>query len=290
MKKPVKNHAKSVKTRLLNLMNSSGYKYMYLLARYFNERLLYRLSVSPYKDNFLLKGGSLLYALNGLETRPTIDIDFMALRISRNREDLERVFREILSIECEEDGVTFDVESLRSEPITVEKEYPGTRFFITARMDTIVYPMSMDIGFGDVVKPSPVEVDFPLLLGDIPAINIKAYSLETVVAEKFHAMIDRDVTNSRMKDFFDCYQILTTKDLDGEGLMEAIKATFDNRGLTQNDDLQLFSEAFYTDEARLLRWNAFMKKIQWREDLAFADVMRVITTRLEPIYHKYWAK
>ena len=290
MKKPVKNHAKSVKTRLLNLMNSSGYKYMYLLARYFNERLLYRVSVSQYRDNFLLKGGSLLYAFNGLETRPTIDIDFMARQISRNHEDLERVFREILSIECEKDGVTFDVEGLRSEPITVEKEYPGTRFFITAQMDSIVYPMSIDIGFGDVVTPSPVEVDFPLLLGDIPAVNIMAYSLETVVAEKFHAMIDRDVTNSRMKDFFDCYQILTTKKLDDEGLFEAIKATFDNRGLIRNDDLRLFSNEFYTDGARLLRWKAFMKKIQWKEELSFVDVMRVITTRLEPMYNKYWKK
>ena len=288
MKKPVKNYAKSVKTRLLNLMNSSGYKYMYLLARYFNERLLYRVSVSQYKDNFLLKGGSLLYAFNGLETRPTIDIDLMARRISRNREDLERVFREILSIECEKDGVTFDVEGLRSEPITVEKEYPGTRFFLTAQMDSIVYPMSIDIGFGDVVTPSPVEVDFPLLLGDIPAISIKAYSLETVVAEKFHAMIDRDVTNSRMKDFFDCYQILTTKKLDDEGLFVAIKATFDNRGLIRNDDLRLFSNEFYTDGARLLRWKAFMKKIQWKENLAFADVMRVLTTKLKPMYNKYW--
>lgn len=288
MKKPVKNYAKSVKTRLLNLMYSSGYKYMYLLARYFNERLLYRVSVSGYKDNFLLKGGSLLYALNGLETRPTIDIDFMAWRISGNRENLERVFREILSIECEEDGVTFDVEGLRSEPITLEKDYPGTRFFVTAQMDSIVYPMSMDIGFGDVVTPSPVDVDFPLLLGDIPAVNIKAYSLETVVAEKFHAMIDRDVTNSRMKDFFDCYHILITKELDDEGLFEAIKATFDNRGLIRNDHLRLFSEEFYNDGARLLRWKAFMKKIQWKEELAFAEVMRVITTRLEPMYNKYW--
>lgn len=97
MNKEIKNHAESVKNRLLNLMNSSGYKYMYLLARYFNERLLYRVSVSQYKDNFLLKGGSLLYAFNGLETRPTVDVDFMALNISRNREHLEKVFREIHS-------------------------------------------------------------------------------------------------------------------------------------------------------------------------------------------------
>jgi len=288
MTKPIKNYGKSVKTKLLNLMNSSGYKYMYLLARYFNERLLYRVSVSPYRENFLLKGGSLLYAINGLETRPTIDIDFMAQRINRDREHLEKVFREILSIECLEDGVTFDVDGLRSEPITVEKEYPGSRFFVTAKMDTIVYPMSMDVGFGDVVTPGPVTVDFPLLLQDVPSINIQAYSLETIVAEKFHAMVERDVNNSRMKDFFDCYQILTTKELDDEMLYEAIKATFDNRELAYNANLQLFNDDFCTDEVRLKRWEVFLKKIQWKESLSFANVMAVITVRLKGLYDRYW--
>ena len=288
MTKSIKNYGKSVKTKLLNLMNSSGYKYMYLLARYFNERLLYRVSVSPYRENFLLKGGSLLYALNGLETRPTIDIDFMAQRISRDREHLEKVFREILSIECLEDGVTFDVDELRSEPITVEKDYPGSRFFVTAKMDTIVYPMSMDIGFGDVVTPGPVTIDFPLLLQDVPSINIQAYSLETIVAEKFHAMVERDVNNSRMKDFFDCYQILTTKEIDDEMLYEAIKATFDNRELAYNANLQLFNDDFCTDEVRLKRWEVFLKKIQWKESLLFADVMAVVTERLKGLYDRDW--
>lgn len=131
-----KNYGKSVKTRLLNLMNETGYKYMYLLARYFNERLLYRVSVSQYKDNFLLKGGSLLYAMDGLNARPTIDVDFMAERISRDREFLTKVFQEILGIVCDEDGVTFDAENITMEPITVEKKYPGTRFFFTAHMDS----------------------------------------------------------------------------------------------------------------------------------------------------------
>lgn len=288
MTKSIKNYGKSVKTKLLNLMNSSGYKYMYLLARYFNERLLYRVSVSPYRENFLLKGGSLLYALNGLETRPTIDIDFMAQRISRDREHLEKVFREILSIECLEDGVTFDVDGLRSEPITVEKDYPGSRFFVTAKMDTIVYPMSMDVGFGDVVTPGPVTVDFPLLLQDVPSINIQAYSLETIVAEKFHAMVERDVNNSRMKDFFDCYQILTTKEIDDEMLYEAIKATFDNRELAYNANLQLFNDDFCTDEVRLKRWEVFLKKIQWKESLSFANVMAVVTERLKGLFYRYW--
>lgn len=288
MKKGITNTGKSVKTRLLNLMNETGYKYMYLLARYFNERLLYRVSVSQYKDNFVLKGGSLLYALNGLETRPTIDVDFMAERISRDRECLEGVFREILSIPCNEDGVTFDVSSLLSEPITVDKKYPGTRFLVTAHMDTIVHQMSMDIGFGDVITPCSETIDYPLLLLNNPSISIQAYSLETVIAEKFHAMIDRDVLNSRMKDFFDCYQIMTTRMLDENVLYEAIKATFDNRQLEYNPDLKLFTAEFFADEARIMRWKSFLKKIQWKNEIVFGEVMTLINLRLKPLYERYW--
>lgn len=263
---------------------------MYLLARYFNERLLYRVSVSQYKDNFLLKGGSLLYAMNGLEARPTVDVDFMADRIRRDRDFLAQVFQEILGIVCDEDGVSFDIDSIKLEPITVEKKYPGTRFYFTAHMDTISYNMSVDIGFGDVVTPYPTTIDFPLLLPDIPSVNIQAYSLETVVAEKFHTMIDRDVLNSRMKDFFDCYQLLTKRDLDDDTLYDAVKATFDNRGLTYNPELQLFTEGFATDVARITRWKAFLKKIQWKEALDFDTVMEVIRERLQPMAEKYWKK
>ena len=285
-----KNYGKSVKTRLLNLMNETGYKYMYLLARYFNERLLYRVSVSQYKDKFLLKGGSLLYAMNGLEARPTVDVDFMADRISRDRDFLARVFQEILGIVCHEDGVSFDAGSIKIEPITVEKKYFGTRFYFTVHMDTIAYNMSVDIGFGDVVIPHPTTIDFPLLLPDIPSVNIQAYSLETVIAEKFHTMIDRDVLNSRMKDFFDCYQLLTKRNLNDDALYDAIEATFDNRRLAYNPDLQLFTDSFATDGARISRWKAFLRKIQWKEALDFDTVMKVIRDRLQPMAERYWIK
>lgn len=288
MKKPIKNHAKSVRTKLLDLKKTSGCEYMYLLARYFNERLLYRVSVSQYKNNFLLKGGSLLYAMDGLDTRPTVDVDFMADKISRDRSHLEEVFREILSIPCEEDGVIFDIGNLRSESITVEKEYPGIRFFVTAHMDTIEHNIYLDIGFGDVVTPYPAFIDFPLLLQDIPSINIQAYSIETVIAEKFHTMIDRDVTNSRMKDFFDCYQILTTKEIDKSVLRDAIIATFENRELRYNPNLQLFTDSFVTDGVRQKRWQTFLKKIRWKVEIPFADVMKCINEQLKDIMDEYW--
>lgn len=283
-----KNYGKSVKTRLLNLMNETGYKYMYLLARYFNERLLYRVSVSQYKDNFLLKGGSLLYAMDGLNARPTIDADFMAERISRDREFLTKVFQEILGIVCDEDGVTFDTENITMEPITVEKKYPGTRFFFTAHMDSIIHKMSVDIGFGDVVTPYPASIDFPLLLPNIPSVNLQAYSLETIIAEKFHTMLDRDEYNSRMKDFFDCYQLLTKRQLDDETLYDAIKATFDNRKLEYNQPLKLFTTEFVNDANRQMQWKLFLRKIQWKEELSFNVVMQVITDRLKPMAEKYW--
>ena len=285
-----KNYGKSVKTRLLNLMNETDYKYMYLLARYFNERLLYRVSVSQYKDNFLLKGGSLLYAMDGLNARPTIDVDFMAERISRDREFLTKVFQEILGIVCDEDGVTFDTENITMEPITVEKKYPGTRFFFTAHMDSIIHKMSVDIGFGDVVTPYPASIDFPLLLPNIPSVNLQAYSLETVIAEKFHTMLDRDEYNSRMKDFFDCYQLLTKRELDDETLYDAIKATFHNRELEYNPKLKLFTAEFVNDSNRQMQWKLFLRKIQWKEEFSFNVVMQVITDRLKPMAEKYFEK
>ena len=290
MKRKITNYGKSVREKLLNLKKTSGHEYMYLLARYFNERLLYRVSVSQFKDNFLLKGGSLLYAMDGLDARPTVDVDFMAKRISRDRKHLESVFKEILSIPCGKDGVVFNVDSIRAEPITVEKEYPGTRFYFTGYLDTIEHNMSIDIGFGDVVTPCPETVDFPLLLPDNPSINIQAYSIETVVAEKFHTMIDRDVLNSRMKDFFDCYQILTTKDIDKTTLQEAINATFENRKLEYNPNLKLFTDDFKTDPERIKRWQLFLKKIKWKVNIPFEEVMSVIENNLKSLMETYFQK
>ena len=169
-----------------------------------------------------------------------------------------------------------------------EKKYPGTRFFFTAHMDSIIHKMSVDIGFGDVVTPHPASIDFPLLLPNIPSVNLQAYSLETVIAEKFHTMLDRDEYNSRMKDFFDCYQLLTKRELDDETLYDAIKATFDNRELEYNPKLKLFTAEFVNDANRQMQWKLFLRKIQWKEELSFNVVMQVITDRLKPMAEKYW--
>ena len=148
--------------------------------------------------------------------------------------------------------------------------------------------MSMDIGFGDVVSPCPMSLDYPLLLTNIPSIQIQAYSLETVIAEKFHTMIDRDVSNSRMKDFYDCHQLLTRHHINDQTLYDAICATFDNRQLEYNPDLQLFTPEFAADAKRNVRWNSFLKKINVVDAVTFQETMCVIIDRLYPLYTQYW--
>lgn len=136
---------------------------------------------------------------------------------------------EICSIACIEDGIKFDAKTISTEEITANKEYNGIRVHATANLDSIRQVISMDIGFGDVITPKPETLDFSLLLQDVPCVNIMAYSLETVVAEKFQAMIELSVENSRMKDFFDVYRILLNSNLNNDILRDAIRATFNNR-------------------------------------------------------------
>ena len=202
----IKNYGKSNRTKLLNLSRQTkGADYNLILLRFVQERFLYRLSLSAYRENFFLKGGALLYAHERFAARPTRDMDFLGDHINRDKENIKRIMLEICSIACEEDGVTFECgdDDIWLEDITVEQEYNGTRVHMTARMDTIVQSFSIDVGFGDVIVPQPAHLDYPLLIEGLPAVNVEAYSLETVVAEKFQTMIDRGTINSRMKDFFD---------------------------------------------------------------------------------------
>ena len=163
---------------------------------------MYRLSVSGYKDKFILKGGALLYAHDGFQARPTLDIDFMAKNVSNDVANTKKIFQEICQIECKEDGVVFDVDTIETSEIAVSKDYHGVRLSLLAHLDTAQQNISMDIGFGDVITPSPQQLAFPALIATVPGANILVYSLETVVAEKFQAMISLSLGNSRMKDFF----------------------------------------------------------------------------------------
>ena len=286
MTKTVKNYGKSVRTRLLNLSKEEGIPFMTLLVRYLQERLLYRVSQSTFHDNLYLKGGALLYAHQQEKSRPTKDIDFLGRHINNDSDFVKSVFCKIVSIPCETDGVVFDGEHIEAVNITEDKEYHGVRLTILAALDTIRQKISIDIGFGDVVVPMPQSLDYPVLLKDVPKVSVLAYSLETVVAEKFEAMISLSVDNSRMKDFFDVSRILTTGDVNPLLLQEAITHTFKNRGTVYKENHPLFEAAFYENEKRQIQWRAFLRNIKWTDPVTLGEVGTVIIEGLMP----YWRK
>jgi predicted nucleotidyltransferase component of viral defense system len=286
VKNEIKDYGKSNRTKLLNLSRQTkGADYNLILLRFVQERFLYRLSLSAYRENFFLKGGALLFAHERFAARPTRDMDFLGDHISRDKENIKRIMHEICSIECEEDGMTFECgeDEIWLEDITVEKEYNGTRVHMTAHMDTIVQQFSIDVGFGDVIVPQPAQLDYPLLIEGLPAVNVEAYSLETVVAEKFQTMIDRGTINSRMKDFFDVYTILKADKVDEALLREAVAEVFANRGTEMDADNVVFSDGFAQDGMRQTMWKAYLKKIKYKDELPFTEVMDVIRERLQPM-------
>lgn len=279
-KKEIKNYGKSVRTRLLKVSKKSGIPYMTILVRYLQERLLYRVSQSEFKENFYLKGGALLYAFNQEKARPTKDIDFLGAHISNDRKYIKAVFAEIARVACEEDGATYDPDTIEVIDITQEKKYHGARLTMTAYLDTVRQQISMDIGFGDLVTPGPQNLSYPLLLEGVPNVNLLAYSIETVVAEKFEAMISLSVNNSRMKDFYDLYRILGNGKCDPVVLGEAVRKTFSNRNTPYVESHPLFSDEFYSDASRIARWNGFLKGIKSKEQIPFAETGRIIKKQL----------
>ena len=280
----VKNYGKSIRSKLLNIAKNEDVYYQTVLTRYFQERLVYRISQTGYRQNFYLKGGALMYAYEGFAARPTLDIDFLGNNISNDGKRIVAAFREICSCPCEEDAVVFDVDHITYKNITELKDYHGVRLSIPVSMDTISQVMTMDIGFGDIVTPAPVDLDYPALLEHLPSANILAYSLETVVAEKFHAVIDLADQTSRMKDYYDLYLILSSRELDADVLQEAIIKTFENRHTSYDPNTMFFRDNFGTNPQMETRWRAFIKKITSKSDLQFSDVVTYLQQKLIP----YW--
>lgn len=284
MSEEIKNYGKSIRARLLNVAKQESIFFQTILTRYFQERLLYRISQTHYKNNFYLKGGALMYAYERFSARPTLDIDFLGSNISNDGEKIVNTFKEICAVPCDEDGVYFDLTRISAQNITEFKDYHGIRLSIPVTMDTIAQVMTMDIGFGDVVTPGAISLDYPILLKHLPAANILAYSIETVIAEKMHAVVDLADQSSRMKDYYDLHQILSASQYDAEVLRVAIKRTFENRHTEYKDDVMFFRAEYPENAAMQIRWKAFIRKITSKSNLSFSDVVRYLQTTLKP----YW--
>ena len=273
------NRAVSIRARLLNLAKKEGIDFQLIIIRFLHERLLFRLSVSDYSKQLILKGGAFIYAMQGIKSRPTIDVDLLGTQISNDIDELCEVFREICTVQSE-DEVVFNQESVVGELITQQDKYNGVRLYIDATFHTIRQRLQIDVGFGDIVFPVVQVLEYPILLDDMQVPVILAYSKETVIAEKFQAMIELSVANSRMKDFYDVYKLLAEKEFDNDTLEEAIKATFENRGTSYTENHALFTSEFATNLQRKRSWTAFLNKINRDKELEFEEVLRLISEKL----------
>ena len=280
--KEPKNLTASIQSRLKNISRQEKKSFDLILLLYFQERFLYRLSISPFSEKFIIKGGLLLFSMTDFQTRPTKDIDFLAHHISNDTEQLKAAVQQMCRIPCPDDSVLFDEDSVDSEPITETAEYGGVRIRVTAFLGNIRKQLQLDIGFGDVVIPKPQVIQYPVLL-DMGIPTIQAYSLESVIAEKFEAMVTLSVVNSRMKDFYDIYTLLNSYDFDGRILQESVYETFSKRGTIVERHHVIFTDLFVKDHARIAQWNAFLNRTGL-ESVSFETVICEIIKFLKPIY------
>ena len=270
MAREPQNIGASVRAKLLNKARAERADFQILLTRYALERLLYRLSLSDHRDEFVLKGAMLFVAWVDDPFRPTRDLDLLG-RGDNGSDAIAAVFRHICAQPVADDGVTFDIVGLQAATIADDREYSGVRVRTTAVIAGARVPIQVDIGFGDAVTPRPIEIDYPTLL-DHPAPHLKAYPVETVVAEKFEALVTLGIANTRMKDFYDLWLIAQTFEFRQAVLVQAVQRTFGRRGTRLPVGVPVgLTEEFA--ETRSIQWRAFLG----RDRMAAAPLALAVT-------------
>jgi hypothetical protein len=279
-RRKVRDPGASARARLLNLARQRRQPLDLLLTRFVLERLLYRLSISPHRSRFVLKGAVLLATWLPDPYRPTRDLDLLGFG-DPSPDALLQVFREILAaVPAADDGVAF-AGNLRIDPIREEQEYGGLRLRTIATVAGAQVNVVVDVGFGDAMEPGAEEMELPVLL-DLPAPRLRAYARETVVAEKLQAMVVLGRVNSRMKDFYDIWLLIRTHDLVPERLAQAIAATFERRRtLLPADVPDALSPGFARDEVKQRQWAAFAEGLTV-EPGSLEDVVRDLREFLMP--------
>ena len=275
-------NADSVKARLKNFAVATGRTFQEALVYYGLERTIYRISVSRYAEHFVLKGGIFLYAVFDRNyERATTDVDLLARRISNSGEEMKRVFQDILSQNID-DALVFDTESITVEDITELKEYHGLHISAAGYLDRTRIPVGIDIGFGDIIYPDAVKMDFPVIL-DMEPPKVNAYSLESSIAEKLEAIIHIGYLNSRYKDFYDIYVLSKKYEFSYEKLQNAVTETFENRRTPMTMDSAAFGEEFLNDPIHQTRWKAFLKKKKALIQVSMSDAMDRIKVFVRPL-------
>lgn len=259
MKKDITNIQASVRDRLKNKADKTSLSFAETLQYYGMERFLYRFSKSKYADKFVLKGALLFTVWEVPERRTTFDIDFLA-RYDNKVEGIEAVIKDVCAVGVEPDGLEFDAKTVEGRKIKEDADYEGVRVKFIGLLERSQIPMQIDVGFGDVVYPRTKIIDYPAIL-DLPKPHLKSYPPESVVSEKFEAMIKLGLLNSRMKDFYDLWLMTRRFDFKGSDLAEALKRTFTHRKTDLPGRKPLFAEEIYDQTSdRQTFWKAFLTK------------------------------
>ena len=280
MKETPKDMAASVRDRLKALAVKQGENFDLVLVRYGIERLLYRLSKSPLKAKFILKGAMLFRVWDGRLHRETRDLDLASFGDS-SVETAVKSFQAVCAVPVPDDGLVFM--DVRGEPLQAQEDYGGVRLTVLAKLTAARITIQVDVGFGNRITPPAKEIEFPTLL-DFPAPKLRAYPVETVISEKLQALVDLGLRNSRFKDYFDLWHLGRTVRFEGPVLVAAIRATFDQRqtAFPETDPVGLTAK-FVDDVQRQTMWRAFLRKVDPQSrDVALADTVDFLRTFLLP--------
>lgn len=276
------HNEKKILQKLKSKAVSDDMPFQLILQLFCQEEFLRRLDRSEYHNRLILKGGLFLFSYSGFESRPTMDIDFLAQNLSNDEEEMEKVINRICQVKTDNEFIRLEIKS--TEVIAEMKAYHGVRLKMLAMIANTKTHFDVDIGIGDIIVPAVNEVEIPTQLAGFVAPKVASYSLESTFAEKLEAMFDRMETTSRMKDYFDIYYLASHYDFEGNILKEAIIQTFTNRG-TDCTIRSLNRIASMNKESNMInRWKAFTKK-SLAVSLDFELVIQLIITFIEPLIH-----
>lgn len=280
--------AHSVRQRLNNKADELGLEFQQILQYYAIERFLYRLSMTAWVDQLIVKGATMLRVWDGAVARPTRDIDFLS-RINKAEVTLKHVVSDCIEVEVPDDGLHWEGLDT-AEPVTIAGRYPGQRIKLRGHLHGARFVVSIDVGLGDATQPEPGWVEYPALL-DNQAPRILAYAPETAIAEKFEAIVHLGLVNSRMKDYYDIWMLGQSVQISPLDLVTAVKATFARRNTSiPEEPPEGLREAFHTQETTRQQWHAFAARLRESdisvpEDLG--EVIRSINALLRPVYESH---
>ncbi len=282
MEKLQKPLGDSIRQKLKKLSEQRNRPFDEILRYYAMERFLYRLSISPFAENFFLKGGLLLKVLDSMDHRATMDIDLLA-RTSNQIENLHQIISEVAQVICEEDAIAFDIQNLILRKTQTGGDYNGVSASFSARLCSTKMPVLIDIGFNDIIIPKPQKIQYPTLL-EMPEPILLGYTLETVIAEKLESIVKLALVNTRMKDFYDLWMILREHDIQPDSLKDTISKIFTHRGTSLKYPVA-FTQAFYEVKETKQRWNNFLSSMG-KNQIHLKDVIEELSSKFIEFFPK----